>query len=173
MGLTWASRAHDVKGTFFIIFKCFFRFRHANACASMRLLVKIHNRLNNLELVVDVHSSEPTDNIYCFIVYYGPLHFYNCNIKKGPTITDSASYSRDSCPFSIVNAFPKYVTVVKSHIHNNILSMTSIDRCQVFWVFLYHSFPTFVDLLAQYASPHCAYGRVEHTACLIYSYFAS
>ena len=30
------------------------------------------------------------------------------NIKKGPTITDSASYSMSSCPFSIVIAIPEW-----------------------------------------------------------------
>ena len=34
MHLTWVSRAHDGKGTFFIIFEC----------ASMHLLVEIHNK---------------------------------------------------------------------------------------------------------------------------------
>ena len=47
MGLTWASRPHDRKGTFFMIFEClwmfFIVFNHVNTCESMRSLVKIHN----------------------------------------------------------------------------------------------------------------------------------
>ena len=39
----WASRVHEQKGNFFIIFYVLIIFDHANACASMRLLVKIHN----------------------------------------------------------------------------------------------------------------------------------
>ena len=34
--------------------------------------------------------------------------FTIAKIKKGPTITDSASYSMGSCPFSIVIAIPDF-----------------------------------------------------------------
>ena len=43
MSLTWASRTHDEKSMFLIIKRVFVCLDHANACASMCLLVKIHN----------------------------------------------------------------------------------------------------------------------------------
>ena len=45
-------------------------------------------------------------NVWSFIMV---LYIFTIvNIKKGPTITDSASYSLSSCPFSIVIAFPEW-----------------------------------------------------------------
>ena len=36
----------------------------------------------------------------------GPFIFTDVNLKKGPAITLSASYSMGSCPLAIVIAFP-------------------------------------------------------------------
>ena len=43
MRLTWASHANDEKVTFYHFWMFFIFFNHANACASMPLLVEIHN----------------------------------------------------------------------------------------------------------------------------------
>ena len=51
------------------------------------------------------------------------------NIKKGPTITDSASYSMSSCPFSIVIAIPEWFNDFSyANKNNRHLSKTKIQR---------------------------------------------
>ena len=69
------------KRYFFIIFKCFFVFDHANTCTSMRLLVKIHNKY-----VLNVNINAKGENTKPFWHYstkyfpsVTPLHKYYLN----------------------------------------------------------------------------------------------
>ena len=47
VSLMWVSRAYDEKSTFLVILSVFIVFDHVNACASLRLLVEIHNKSRN------------------------------------------------------------------------------------------------------------------------------
>ena len=56
-------------------------------------------------------SSETIDErgfnlIYGIRCLFSPFNFTAANFKKGPTITQSASYGMDSCPFALVITFP-------------------------------------------------------------------